>query len=191
MSFWQGARLWRDEIIRVRVLMKNGGCVATTATLLRNRLLGMNTTPLDTLSILRHSPGCLVDADGNEPGDLLAWPASAKALGLVADVAVAAAANNVHHELVDHTIDPNVDLAQALAAACLVGGAAVRVDVDGDGYGDHTIACYTRLADTGEFLCDDPALGAEIRLDPNLEAPTVRWGGASYRAVGVRGIRLA
>ncbi len=198
MSFWQGREPWGNEIIHVgggdgEPRMRKAGCVITTAALLLNRLRGSAMDPLQMLRLFQRTPGILVAADGVTPGDLVVWPAACKALLLQCDDAIAAAADheNNWHEFSGHLVDPNADLAGELAKALEGGGtAAVRVDINGDGKGDHTIACYGRVGDA--FLCDCPALARTITLDPNLEQNDVYWGAAHrpYRAVGIRAVYL-
>jgi hypothetical protein len=148
--------------------------------------------PTRALAKLRMAPGALVTADGKPGGDLVSWPAAAIAMGYVAGDAIAHVDDHVDafHEYGHKLVDPNADLAGALAAALVSGLAAVRVDVDGDGLGDHTTLGVERAGDG--FLCWCSAIGASFVLDENLECGdrSVRWGakgaGPGYRVVGIR-----
>lgn len=193
---WQGAAPHGGETIKVIEKMRAAGCVITAAGILRNRVLARGGvvawSTMDTLRFLRATRGALVDANGREPGDLMAWDVACREMGFACNPAVASAPDHedAMHEFAGHLVDPNADLSGALAAAMVGGFAAVRVDVDGDGKGDHTIACVERDGDG--FKCADPALGDYVTLDANLENAAMRWNGRPhpYRAVGVRAVYL-
>ena len=109
-------------------------------------------------------------------GDELIVPRAALACGLLADEH-AVMAEPGHASLVD-----------AVAKALATGLALLRVDINLDGGGDHTI--LAGAIGSGGVDCVCPAVG-RVRLSPALEA-TVSWGKAGvkkYRVVGVRGVR--
>lgn len=127
-------------------------------------------------------------AAGAFTGDALIVPKAALAVGLIADA------------------DPSTgtpchpSLHGAIVKALADGVAMVRVDLNGDPQGDHTILAV-RENDDGSFQCLCPAVGPMV-IGADLRA-TVDWGrhegeGAArhwvpsirvYRVVGVRGVR--
>ena len=170
--------------------MGGSGCVITSAAIIISMLTGKVVTPMDVLTACRNTPGALVDGKGRSPGSLMVWPVVLKYFGLKCDAAVDSTPDLLGvHDFGGRRVDANADLAGVLAAAMTNGLAAVRVDIDGDGKGDHTIACVGRSGDG--FLCSDPALKKLITLDSNLEKPDVFWGPKQkmYRAVSIRAIR--
>lgn len=197
---WQGAQPHGpDHLPNGGPTLANAGCVVTTARILRQALrpdLGVWSVR-DVLRHLAATPRCFVDGKGRPGMDgsyLLDWAFAAPALGLECDQAIAHDYDHgdAQHEWTGgHLVDANADLAGAFASALVDGAAAIRVDVDGDGQGDHTIAGVYRSGDL--FVCSDPALASLVTLDENLEAPLVRWNGRlhPYRVVGVRAIRAA
>jgi len=192
IKFWQGGKPWGPEFIAPGVSMGGSGCVISSAAIIISMLTGKTVTPMDVLTVCRQTTGALVDKKGQVPGSLMVWPVVLKHFGLKCDEAVAAVATlEGIHDFGGHKVDANADLAGALAAAMVDGLGAVRVDIDGNGTGDHTIACVGR-DDLGGFLCSDPALGKVITLDANLEKPDVFWGPQQkhYRAVAIRAVRL-
>ena len=191
VKFWQGAKPWGPEQIAPGVSMGGSGCVISTAAIDLSMLLGKVITPMDVLTMCRHTPGALVDREGKSPGSLMSWPVVCKAFGVHCDDAVEAIPGlEGIHDFGGRKVDANANLAGALAEAMTHGLAAVRVDIDGDGKGDHTIACVGR--DGPNFLCSDPALNTVISLDANLEKADVFWGPKQkhYRAVAIRAIWL-
>ena len=196
-TVWQGAQPHGGERIHLPTgpFVRDAGCVISTGKLLRDWLRPdlLSMTVLEVLRLLQTTPGALVDGQGHT-GALVYWPVATPALGLACDDAVAHVPDHVdaQHEFGGHTVDPNADLAAELAGALTTGGAAVRVDVDGDERGDHTIACFART-DDGLFLCSCPALCSIVTLDANLENASIKWNGRPhpYRAVGIRAVRRA
>ena len=191
VKYWQGGKPWGPEFIAPGVSMGGSGCVISSAAILISMLTGKTVTPMDVLTMCRKTPGALVDKKGKSPGSLMSWPVVLKAYGLKWDDAIDATPDlEGIHDFGGHKVDANANLAGALAAAIADGGlAAVRVDIDCDGKGDHTIACVGR--DGTGFVCSDPALGKLITLDANLEKPDVFWGPKQklYRAVSIRAVR--
>lgn len=191
VKYWQGGKPWGPEQIAPGVSMGGSGCVITTAAIDLSMLLGKVITPMDVLTMCRHTPGALVDGAGKSPGSLMVWPVVCKAFGVHCDESIASVPGlEGIHDFGGHKVDDNADLAGVLAAAMTHGLAAVRVDIDGDGKGDHTIACVGR--DGSGFVCSDPALGKTITLDANIEKADVFWGPKQkfYRAVAIRAIWL-
>ena len=190
VKYWQGGAPWGKEFIAPGVSMGGSGCVITSAAILVSMLTGKTVTPMDVLTMCRNTPGTLVNSRGRAPGSLMVWPVVLKVYGLTCDDAVNAVPGlEPTHDFGGSRVDANADLAGELAAAMTRGLAAVRVDIDGDGKGDHTIACVGRDGDG--FLCSDPALKKLITLDANLEKPDVFWGPQQkrYRAVSIRAVR--
>lgn len=189
IKFWQGGAPHGKELIAPGVSMGGSGCVITSAAIIISMLTGKTVTPMDVLMMCRATRGTLVDSKGKTPGSLMVWPVVLKHYGLKCDDAVNSTPDLVGiHDFGGSRVDANADLAGALAAAMANGLAAVRVDHNGDGKGDHTIACVGRDGDG--FVCSDPALGKFITLDANLEKPDVFWGPQQkrYRAVSIRAI---
>lgn len=190
-KYWQGGRPWGKELIAPGVTFAGNGCVATTAAILISMITGKTVTPMDVLTRLRETPGALVDGKGKAPGSLMVWPVLLATYGLVCDEAIAAAPDhsNALHEFAGHQVDANADLAGATAAALVDGFAALRLDIDGDGKGDHTVALVGQEGDA--FMISDPALSDIIPLDANLENADIHWGAKPhpYRVVGVRAVR--
>lgn len=191
-SYWQGDSRWGKETIGVDAKMAASGCVVTTLTNLVNLLTNKKLTPLEVLQKLNGTPGVFVDASGSKPGNLMVWPKALALYGLACDEAIASGTDHgdALHEFAGHLVDADADLAGALAGAMVGGAAAVRVDINGDGLGDHTIACVRR--DGNLFVCDCSALAKLIELDENLENATIKWGSTPhpYRAVGIRAVYL-
>lgn len=183
--FKQADSRWHEMLIRSSLRYGSYGCVASTWHFLVATLLGKVMLPPEGLPVLRAYPFALVGPDGQKPGDLVSWPGACKGSGLVCDETVAAAADHDDklHEFHTHLVDANADLAGTLAAAMVGGFAAVRVDNDDDGKGDHTIACVGRDGDG--FLCADSAYGDTFTLDENLENAK-----RNYRATAVRAVYL-
>jgi hypothetical protein len=191
VKYWQGGKPWGTEQIFTGVSMGGSGCVISSAAIVLSMLLGKVITPMDVLTMCRKTPGSLVNSRGKSPGSLMVWPVVCKAFGVLCDESVAGVPGlKGIHDFGKLKVDDNADLAGTLAEAMTHGLAAVRVDIDGDGKGDHTIACVGRDGDG--FLCSDPALGKTITLDANLEKPDVFWGPKQklYRAVAVRAVYL-
>lgn len=191
VKYWQGAPAWGKELIAPGVPMARSGCVISTAAILISMLTGKLVTPLDVLTVCRSLPGALVDKTGKAPGPLMVWPVVLKHFGVKCDDAVTAIPTlEGIHDFGGQQVDANADLAGELASALVDGLAAVRVDHNGDGVGDHTIACVGY--DTRGFHCSDPALKTIIILDPNLENPDIYWGPVQkkYRAVAIRAVRV-
>lgn len=188
--YWQGSEPWGKEFIAPGVTMGGDGCVISTAAILITmRLNGRVVTPMDVLHTCRLTPGALVDSKGNIPGSLMVWPVVLKAYGLKCGPSISSVPDLVGmHDFAGRQVDANADLAGALAEAMAMGVAAVRVDVNGDGIGDHTIACVGR--DGAGFVCSDTALKKFITLDANLEKGDVFWGPKQkrYRAVAIRAV---
>lgn len=192
VKYWQGARPHGPELIGPGVKMSGSGCVITSAAIIISMLTGKTVTPMDVLAACRQVKGALVDKKGNAPGTLMSWPVVLKHFGLNCGEALTALATlEGIHDFGGNKVDANADLAGALAAAMVGGLAAVRIDHNGDGKGDHTIACVGRSSDGG-FVCSDPALGKLITLDARLEKKDVFWGPVQkrYRAVAIRAVRV-
>lgn len=192
VKYWQGAPLYGKELIAPGVSMGRSGCVITTAAILFSMLLKRVITPLDVLVMCRKTLGSLVDGEGKAPGALMSWPVVCKAFGVKCSDSISAVATlEGIHDFGGHKVDANHNLAGALAEAMVQGLAAVRVDHDGDGKGDHTIACVGRDGDN--FVVSDPALNTTFNLDANLEKGDVFWGPKQkrYRAIAMRPIFLA
>lgn len=191
VRYWQGGSPWGREQIAPGVSMGGSGCVISSAAVIVSMLTGKVVTPMDVLTLCRQTPGALVDRRGRVPGSLMVWPVVLKAYGLSCDDSVASVPGlEGLHDFGGQRLDANADLAGELASAMALGLAAVRVDIDGDGRGDHTIACVGR-GDDGGFECSDPALNTVITLDANLEKGDVFWGPRQklYRAVAIRAVR--
>lgn len=196
-TIWQGAQPHGGERIiqPAGPFMRDAGCVISTGALLRAWLRPdlPALSVLEVLRLLQLTPGALVDGNGH-PGPLVFWPKAALVFGLACDDAIAHVPDHAdfQHEFGGHSVDPNADLAGELAEALVDGAAAVRVDVDGDERGDHTIACFART-DDGLFLCSCPALCSIIPLDANLENASIKWNGRPhpYRATAIRAVRRA
>lgn len=190
IKYWQGGKPHGKALIAPGVTMGGSGCVITTAAILVSMLTGKTVTPMDVLTMCHNTKGALVDSKGQAPGSLMVWPVVLKYYGLKCDESVAAVATAEGiHDFGKNKVDANVNLAGALAAAMVDGLAAVRVDHNGDGKGDHTIACVGRDGDN--FVVSDPALNTTFNLDANLEKPDVFWGPNQkmYRAVAIRAVR--
>jgi len=191
VKYWQGGDPWGKQLIAPGVTMGGSGCVISTAAVIISMLTKKVVTPMDVLTACRQIRGALVDSKGNAPGSLMVWPVVVKHFGLRCDDSVSAVPSlEPVYDYGGQKVDANADLAGALAAAMAGGMAAVRVDHNGDGKGDHTIACVGRDGDG--FLCSDSAIKATITLDPNLEKPDVFWGPSQkrYRAVAIRAIYI-
>lgn len=189
VKYWQGGAPWGKELIAPGVTMGRAGCVISSAAIIISMLTGKTVTPMDVLTVCRSIKDALVDKDGKAPGSLMVWPVVLKHYGLKCDDSVASLATlEGIHDFGGQKVDANADLAGALGAALVDGLAAVRVDHNGDGKGDHTIACVGQ--DERGFLCSDPALKTIIVLDANLENPDVFWGPnqKKYRAVAIRAV---
>lgn len=189
-KYWQGGKPWGKELIAPGVSMGGSGCVISSAAILISLIKGKVVTPMDVLTACRTLKGSLVDKNGKAPGSLMVWPVVLKHFGLSCDEAMASTPDLVGiHDFGKHKVDANANLAGALAAALVDGFAAVRVDVDSNGTGDHTIACVGRDGDG--FLMSDPSINTLITLDANLEKPDVFWGPKQkwYRAVAIRAVR--
>lgn len=199
-TVWQGASPHGSEHLpNGGPTCANAACVVTTAKILRraNRPDLPHMTVLEVLRLLENTPGAFVDSQGRSgvPGAfLMDWAKAAPALGLECDTAVAHVPDHEeaqHEWFGGHLVDADSDLAGMLAEALVDGGAAVRVDVDGDGKGDHTMAGVLRKGSL--YVCSDPALASLVDLDENLEAPLIKWNGRAhpYRVVGIRAVRAA
>jgi len=117
-------------------------------------------------------------------GDELVVPQAALALGLLADEAV-------------HGLPGDPTLATELLQRLMRGMAILRIDIDLNGTGDHSILAVSRNQD-GTINCLCPAVG-RVALGADLMA-TVDWGHKDkvttrwvpdlkkYRVVGVRGL---
>lgn len=188
--YWQGGKPWGRELIAPGVTMARSGCVIASAAILVSMLTDKTVTPMDVLSACRTVKGALVDKNGRAPGSLMVWPVVLQHFGCACDDTIAATEGlEGVYDFDGRKVDANADLAGALAAAMVGGLAAVRVDHNGDGKGDHTIACVGR-DDDGGFVCSDTALNTFITLDANLENPEVFWGPNQkrYRAVAIRAV---
>lgn len=178
---WQGARPWRNEPCgHGPSLVGAAGCVFFSLIhLVRTLTDAKELDPLDALARLRRVAGAFVDASGSKPGDLLDFAVAAPIFGLAAGAVVAGKPGSPA-------------LRAALVAALRDGGAAVRVSVDGDDVGDHTIAATSRTGST--IVCADSALAGWVELElPQLEALDVFWGARHrpYRVTAVRQISAA
>ena len=191
VKFWQGAKPWGPEKIAPGVSMGGSGCVISTAAITLSMLLNRTITPMDVLTMCRKTSGALVNGKGKPPGSRMVWPMVLKAFGVKCDDSIASVPGlKGLHDFGKNRLDSNENLALALAEAMTRGLAAVRVDIDENGTGDHTIACVGR--DGPSFVCSDPAINKLITLDANLEKPDVFWGPKQklYRAVAIRAIYL-
>ena len=191
IKYWQGGKPWGKELIGPGVSMGSSGCVITTAAITISMLTGKVVTPMDVLTACRQIKGALVDNKGNPPGSLMVWPVVLKHFGLKwGDALTASATLEGIHDFGGQKVDANANLAGELAAAMVGGLAAVRIDHNGDGKGDHTIACVGR--DGAGFVCSDPAINKLITLDANLEKPDVFWGPQQkkYRVVSIRAVHV-
>lgn len=191
IKFWQGGKPHGKELIAPGVTMGASGCVITSAAIIISMLTGKVVTPMDVLMTCRSVRGALVDGKGNAPGSLMVWPVVLKAYGLkCGDALTALPTLTGIHDFGGQKVDANADLAGELAAAMVGGLAAVRVDHNGDGKGDHTIACVGR--DGPGFVCSDPAINTLITLDANLEKDDVFWGPNQkrYRVVSIRAVHV-
>lgn len=181
MILWQADKRWRGaQLGHGPSKMGASGCVLFALLHAAERLRTLPAIdPVACNDLLRAVPGAFVDGSGEHPGDLLYLPKAATVFGLVVDQATNGKPGEVH-------------VAAALSDALRFGLAIVRVTVDGDDRGDHSILATQWGASGVECVCS--ALADVVTLErPSFSAPSVHWGSrpAPYRMVGVRPIRLA
>src|SRR5574337_675712 len=176
MTLWQNAKPWGSQKLgNGSSTIGGAGCVLTCLCEAA-RLFG--TKPLLTPDEANED---LKDVDGAFLGSELVLAKAAPVYGLECPTGGWVQAEPGHQSLKDAFEQHLVDGVAAF----------VRVDIDGDGKGDHTILAVGRR--DGAIDCLDPALAQHVYLSwPSLEVG-VRWGkrDLTYRVVGFRPVRPA
>ena len=160
------------------------GCVLSSLTEAANRFTPRNLNPATLNMVLQKVPGAFVDGTAAaNPGDELVLPIACGQVGLECGESLLAPAGS--SSLVD-----------ALKAALGDGGAFLRIDINGDGKGDHTILA---VRDIGHVIeCTDSAWPRQEGVAGGYAM--ISWDGLSaevwwnktfhtYRVVGVRAVR--
>lgn len=161
------------------------GCVTCALTEAANLWAGRSLNPATCSALLQRVQGAYVDVSGMHPGDNLVLPVACLALGLECDSVV--------------TGSPTT-LANAIRGALAVdaGGAFLRLDVDGNSTGDHTVLAIHDL--TTHIECTDSAWPKQTGVAQGYCAlewadltAEVTWGKKPriYRVVAVRPVRKA
>lgn len=171
---WQGASPWgKQKLGNGDSTIGGAGCVLTC---LCEAARLFKTRPLLTPDEANEK---LLGVEGAFLGSNLVLAKAAPAFGLECPEAGWVQAQPGHPSLKDAFDHGLVDGVAAF----------VRVDMDGDGQGDHTILAVGRRDNAID--CIDPALAQHVLLSwPSLEVG-VRWGkrDVMYRVVGFRPVR--